>query len=35
LQEVKKGIGIGRRQQSGFFPACQLPRCNAKDPQNV
>ena len=35
LQEVKKGIGIDRRQQTGFFPACQLPSCNAKDPQNV
>src|SRR5215469_9746501 len=35
LQEIKEGIGIRRWQQSGFFPASQLPRCNAKDPQDV
>jgi hypothetical protein len=35
LQEVKKGIRFPRRQQTGLFPACQLPRCNAKNPQNV
>ena len=35
LQEIKERIGFRRRQQTGFFPACQLPSCNAKDPQNV
>src|SRR5579859_2104209 len=35
LQEIKEGIGIRRGQQTGFFPARQLPRCNAKYPQNV
>src|SRR5215469_16821550 len=35
LQEIKERIGIRRWQQSGFFPASQLPRCNAKDPQDV
>src|SRR5256712_11304421 len=32
LQQIKKGIALGGRYQSGLFPSCQLTR---REPQNA